>query len=403
MLAPLSGIKVVELSNWLAAPGAAALMRDMGADVIKIEPPGGDAFRHFDISSLGYDFDFDINYAFEADNRGKRSVTVSLDRPGGPELVKRLCDDADVFITNLIQPRRERYGLGADALRERIPRLIYVSLSGYGTRGPDAARPGFDYAAFWARSGIMGALGEPSAPPPLCRGGQGDHTTSLNLLAATLAALRLRDASGQGQTVEVTLQGTGMWTIGTDLSAALIARRQPARHDFAQPSNPIWNSYETRDGRWILLVMPQPDPYWPRFCESIGESAWARDARYDSVQKRRDQSALLTRTIADRVLGQDLDYWRARLDEFGIIWAPVASIPEVVADPQPREMGAIGHIDHPTAGRFETLNTPFTIEGADIAIRGPAPQPGEHTYEVLAELGVGDDELARLAADGVLG
>ena len=140
------------------------------------------------------------------------------------------------------------------------PRVVYASFSGYGTRGPDENRPGFDYAAFWARSGLMGLLGEPPSPPPLCRGGQGDHTTALNILAAVLAALRLRDQTQAAQHVEVTLQGTGMWTLGGDLQAALVAREQPTRHERTHPANPIWNSYRAGDGAWLLLVMPQPDP-----------------------------------------------------------------------------------------------------------------------------------------------
>jgi crotonobetainyl-CoA:carnitine CoA-transferase CaiB-like acyl-CoA transferase len=236
--APLQGIRVLEVANWLAAPSAAALMADLGADVIKVEPPGGDVFRGFVLRSLGYDFDFATNYAFELDNRGKRSITVALDQPGGPELVRRLAGEVDVFITNLVQARREKYGLSYEQVAALNERLIYVSFSGYGTRGPDASRPGFDYAAFWARGGIMGLMGEPPSPPPLCRGGQGDHATALNLLAAVFAALRLRDMTGEGQHVETTLQASGMWTLGSDISAALVARQQPARHVRTAPGNP---------------------------------------------------------------------------------------------------------------------------------------------------------------------
>jgi crotonobetainyl-CoA:carnitine CoA-transferase CaiB-like acyl-CoA transferase len=248
MVAPLDGIKVVEVANWLAAPSAAALMRDMGADVIKVEPPGGDVFRRFDLRAIGYDHDFPLNYAFELDNRGKRSIAIALDRPGGAELVHRLCARADLFVTNLTQPRRERYRLTEEAVCAVNPRIIYTSLTGYGTHGPDAERAGFDYAAFWARTGIMGTLGEPPSAPPLCRGGQGDHTTALNVLAAALAALRLRDRTGRGQHVEVTLYGTGIWPIGADFSAALVARQHPRRHDRSAPANPIWNCSPTPTG-----------------------------------------------------------------------------------------------------------------------------------------------------------
>ena len=404
MTAPLTGIRVLEVANWLAAPAAGALLADLGADVIKVEPPGGDVFREFLLRSMGYAHDFATNYAFQLDNRGKRSVTVALDQPGGPALVRRLAARSDVFLTNLIQQRRVRYGLTWEDVRAVSPRVIYASFSGYGTRGPDENRPGFDYAAFWARSGLMGLLGEPPSPPPLCRGGQGDHTTALNLLAAVLAALRLRDQTGEAQHVEVTLQGTGMWTLGGDLQAALIAREQPARHVRSQPANPIWNSYQAGCGAWLLLVMPQPDPvYWPRFCAMIGRVEWTDDPRYRTLYDRRARTQELTRAIEARFAAHDLAHWAARLDEHGLIWAPVAKLTDVIDDPQAREMGWFTTLEHPTLGRFETLDTPFKLYGADVGARGPAPEAGAHTFDVLTELGVSDDELARLAVDGVIG
>jgi crotonobetainyl-CoA:carnitine CoA-transferase CaiB-like acyl-CoA transferase len=400
---PLEGIRVLEVANWLAAPAAAALMADLGADVVKVEPPEGDAFRAFQVGSLGYAHEFAGNFCFEVDNRGKRSITVALDKPGGTELVLRLARDADVFLTNLVQPRREKYGLAYEDVRAVNPRLIYASFSGYGARGPDRGRPGFDYAAFWARSGLMGLLGEPPSPPPLCRGGQGDHTTALNLLAAVLAALRLRDRTGQGQHVEVTLQGTGIWTLAGDFQAALVARENPSRHVRTRPANPIWNSYQAADGLWVLLVMPQPDPYWPKFCAAVGKPEWATDARYDGLAKRREHSADLTRQIDALFAQHPRAYWAERLDAHGLIWAPVATLTDVVDDPQVREMGWFAEIESPRLGRFETLGTPFKLYGADVGPRGAAPAPGEHTFEVLSRAGLTDDELAQLAEDGVIG
>ena len=401
MTRPLAGIRVVEAATWLAAPAGAALLADLGADVIKIEPPGGDPWRHFDLRSMGFEHEFAINYGFELDNRGKRSITVALERPGGPELVRRLCAGADIFVTNLM--RRERWGLDAETLRAANPSLIYAAVSGYGEEGPDADRAGFDYAAFWARSGIMALSGEPPSPPAFCRTGQGDHATALNLLSAILVALRTRDLTGEGQSVEVSLLQSGMWTTGADVAAAAVSGEQPGRYDREQPWNPIRNSYRTRDGRWLLLAMTQGDRFWPRVVELLGSPEWALDPRFETLAGRKQHAQELRPRIEALFAEADLAEWGPRLDAAGLVWAPVATLEEVLADPQVEANAMLAELEHPTAGSYRTLATPFTVSGAEAEPRGPAPPPGEQTGEILEELGLDAEEVARLAADGVLG
>ena len=404
MVAPLEGIRVVEVANWLAAPSAAALMADLGADVIKVEHPGGDAWRTTLMRGQKADFDpeTDVDAAFELDNRGKRGVALSLDRPGASDVVRRMIAGADIFITNLTAPRIERYDLSYETLQRIHPRLIYVVLTGYGTRGPDRAKTAFDYSAFWSRSGIMSLIGEPGGPPMPCRPGQGDHATALNLLAGALAALRLRDLTGEGQYVEATLQRTGAWTIGSDVSAALITERQPQRIDRAQPGNPLFNSYQTADGRWLMLVMPTGDRYWAPTCRALQRADLLADDRYATLLGRAEHSAALTSEIASTFRSRPLAEWIPLLDAEALTWAPVAELPELIADPQMAEMNAWSVIDGPK-GRFRTLNTPFEIAGADVGPRGPAPATGQHTHEVLSEIGLTDGEIAALAERGALG
>ena len=205
-------------------------MADLGADVIKVEPPGGEVMRGVLSGPL--------NYLFELENRGKRSITIDLNRPGGPELVHELLARADILLTNLITPRLRKYGLMPEDALATNPRLIHLSVTGYGIHGPEADRPAFDYAGFWARSGIMSVIGHPGRPPVISRVAQGDHTTGINALAATLAALRIRDATGEGQVVEVALQQTGVYTIATDVARVLVEGRQPTRFDRTAPPNP---------------------------------------------------------------------------------------------------------------------------------------------------------------------
>lgn len=398
-LAPLDGIRVLEVASWLAVPSCASLLSDMGARVTKVEPPGGDAYRNLFASLMGPDF---VHPTFEFDNRGKRGVAVDLEHPEGPGLVLALARDVDIFLTNLTRPRLERYGLTDKHIRAVATRSVYVVLSGFGLTGPDSERQGFDQSAFWARSGAMSLSGEARDAPSLCRGGYGDHTTALNLLAATLAALRLRDQTGESQVVEVTLQRTGVWCLAGDVTTTLFTRSQPVRHSTDRPPNPIWNYYRTRDGRWLLLCMPMPLAYWSRFSELVGHPEWAEDARFQSVAGLLTNGPQVVPAVRETIATEDLAEWGRRFDQAGLIWAPVAEMPEVIEDPSLRENGAFSLIAHPRAGAIETLSAPFDIRGAGIEVRGPAPELGQHTREVFGELGLPPERLDDLVARGVL-
>jgi crotonobetainyl-CoA:carnitine CoA-transferase CaiB-like acyl-CoA transferase len=400
MVAPLTGIRVIEVANYIAGPSVGGLLSDLGADVIKVEPPGGDVMRG-SRSSSG-DTGATVNLFFEQENRGKRSITIDLDTPDGPELVHQLLSKADVFLSNLIAPRLERFNLGPEAVHRRNASVIYVSVTGYGLRGPDAGRAAFDYAAFWARSGMMSLIGHPGDAPVLSRVGQGDHTTGVTALAGVLAALRLRDQTGEGQVVEVSLQRAGVYTIATDVTKALADGKQPSRMDRTRPTNPLFNTYQAADGRWLMVVHMTPDPYWARFCNAIGLPQWGEDARFTSMSKRAGHTALLATGIQERIGSAEFGHWARVFDEHGLIWAPAADLPEVISDPQLRAVGAFETTSHPS-GDFETVAVPFAIWNADVGARGLAPQPGEHTLQVLREIGLDDEQIAALAAGGVLG
>jgi crotonobetainyl-CoA:carnitine CoA-transferase CaiB-like acyl-CoA transferase len=396
MTAPLSGIRVVEAANYVAGPSAGGLMADLGADVIKIEPPGGEVVRGVQAAGPG-------EWVFTLENRGKRSVTVDLAAPGGPELVHELLAHADVFLTNLIAPRLRKYRLMPADVHAVAPRVVHVSVSGYGITGPESDRPAFDFAGFWARSGIMGVVGHPGQPPVLSRVAQGDHTTGVTALAATLAALRLRDLTGEGQTVEIALQHTGVYTIATDVARALVDGKQPPRFDRERPSNPLFNTYETADGEWVMLVHMTPDPYWPRLCAALDEPGWATDARYTTMASRAEHGPALFPHIQGHFHEHPLAYWSERLDAHGLIWAPMVTLPEVVRDPQLHHRGAFPAVPGREEG-FRTVAAPFYFHDPDASRpRGPAPEAGEHTFAVLTELGFSEERISALAAAGVLG
>jgi len=397
---PLDDLKVVEVANWLAAPGAAAMMADMGADVVKIEPPNGDFYRGYQVFQRG---NGGVNFNFELENRGKRSVTVDLREHAGAEVVLRLCRDADVFLTNLVPERYERYGLTYDAVREANPRIVYAAVTGYGTRGANANKPGFDASAFWAASGIMGLMGEAGANPVHSRGGQGDHPTGVIALAGILAAVHMRDRTGEAQFVDVTLQRSGLWTIAADMQQYLAGLGERTKQDRTKQGMVSWNSYRTSDDRWVMLVMNDPPRYWDRFARCMGHEDWVGDSRYTTTPQLLDHGAALIPELDAIFAEHDLAYWSARLDEYECLWAPAQSIPEVAADPQLREMGAFATVERPDGSSYETVATPFEILDADVRPRGPAPDVGAHTHEVLSEAGFSSDEIAALAEQRVFG
>jgi crotonobetainyl-CoA:carnitine CoA-transferase CaiB-like acyl-CoA transferase len=399
MEGPLTGVRVLEVANWLAAPAGCALLADFGADVVKVEPASGDPYRGLRPRAAGYDFDF--NVSFVADNRGKKGMTLNLDRPAAREVIYRLVKDVDVVVTNLLPHRRQRYGLTYDDLTDHRPDLIYVSVTGYGSEGPDRDRPGYDYAAFWARSGIMGLLGEPTDPPPPQRPGMGDHTTALLIAGSVAMALLDRQRTGKGQVVDVSLHNTGLWVLGNDVQAALMGA-DVRRASRASVPNPIWNSYCTRDGRWLMLVMLVADMYWPGFCRAIAREDFEHDPRFATLASRYENREELIALLDELFAQRTLEEWAPLLDAYNLIWAPALTVREAVADAQSRARGAFAKIEHPEAGEIEVVDTPVKFSRARVGVRGPAPELGQHTEEILLEAGYGWDEIGKLREDGVI-
>ncbi len=402
MTAALEGITVLELANWVAAPSCAALMADLGADVVKVEPLAGDSMRGKLRQPALPDDAPRTDFPFHLDNRGKRSVAVDLADARGAELVVDLAQHADVLVTNLLPARLERFGLGPEQVRAANPRLVYGLVTGFGSEGPEADRIAFDLTAFFGRAGIMSLVTEPDQPPPAFRPGQGDHATGLALLSAVLAALLQRERTGQGQVVETNLLHVGAWTIGCDLGAALVDRRQPTPRGRHEPISPLNTRYRCQDGAWINLAAHDQSA-WPRFCREVGLDDLADDERYDTARKRFQHGPELVARLDEQFATAPVDHWAPRLDAAGVLWDRVATLPELLEDPQARAAGLFGEIDHPEVGRFETLTAPLTMHAGQVAVRGPAPEIGEHTREVLAGFGIPADRIEQLTASGVVG
>lgn len=404
MAGALSGVKIVELAIWAAAPAGGGIMADWGAEVIKVEDPhGGDPFRAFLSTGVGASQASSINGYFESDNRNKKSVTVDVHEKEGQEVVYRLVEQADVFLTNLRPAALERFGMTYAALKARNPRIIYVGVTGYGPVGPERDRAAFDYAGFWARAGMMATIGEPDAPPAGQRPGMGDHTTSIAVAGATAAALFARERTGQGQEVQLSLYRTGVWVDSMDIQSALISRQNVPRLSRKTVGNPLFNSYQAKDGKWFQLVNLQSDRHWPAFCEVIERPDLLRDARFADAATRREHGGALVAILDVIMLTKTRVEWGTLLDAAGVFWAPVQTVEDVINDPQAKANGAFVPVQISSGEKIELVATPvdFSVTPADT--RTGAPELGQHTEEMLLDYGYSWEDLAQLRERGVIG
>jgi len=383
MAGPLEGIKAVELGVWVAGPAAGGIMADWGADVVKIEPPTGDPARLFG-RMIG--LDDGSNPPFEMDNRSKRSIVLDLTTDGGQATARQLISSADVFITNVRPDALHRLGLDYPSVAELNPRLVYGLITGYGETGPDANRPAYDVAAFWARSGVADLLTKPGDTPPFQRGGMGDHLTGMTLAAAINAALVSRARTGEGQLVSTSLYRQGAYTVSFDLNTFLLSGRPIAIGQRESMGNPCMNNYVAADGRRFWLVGLEADRHWPALCRAVGRPEWLSDNRFTTARDRarnsRELIAALDVIFGSRTLAEWSEAFAAEPELF---WSPVNSMEDVLGDEQFYAAG--GLVDVPDGdGSLPMVATPADFHGTPWAPRWAAPKLGEHTEEILAEL-----------------
>jgi crotonobetainyl-CoA:carnitine CoA-transferase CaiB-like acyl-CoA transferase len=391
-MGPLQGIRVVELGVWVAGPAAGCLLSDWGADVIKIEPTlVGDPARTFS-RMLGGDLPF--NPPFEMDNRGKRSIALDLRTEEGLALGMELLADADVFVTNVRTKALDRLGIGFEQVAERFPRLVYALITGFGTEGPDKDRAAYDIAGFWARSGIAHMLTQPGSHPPFQRGGMGDHGTGLAAAGAICAALFARERSSKGQLVTTSLLRQGIYTLSFDLAIASRYGMGLAVGERASMGNPLINNYHDKNGRWFWLVGLEGDRHWPSLARAVGHPEWIDDERFNTLLKRSEYATELIAMLDEIFATKTREEWGEIFDaQEALWWAPVQSLEEVLVDEQVHACGGLCEVPD---GDSTTLlpATPADFHGTPWAPTSMAPSLGQHTDEILEELGRGGDIVA---------
>ena len=396
MTKPLDDITVIEIDNWMAAPSAGAILADLGANVIKIEPPAGDPMRDFGRPVKIDDPIKDHDFQFDVDNRGKKSILMDLTQDAAIDIVKKLCQDANVFMCNLLPIRQEKFGLDPKSLLEVNASIVHATLTGYGTKGPDAWRPGYDVTAFFGRSGIYDSMREgDDGIVPMARPAQGDHTAGLALVGAILAAIRQVDRTGEGQVVETSLYETAVWTQATDYSIAVVDQAPVRRRSRVQQLSVTANRFPCGDGKWIVLNMPEPF-WWPRFCEALSKPEWINDERYAEARDRYRCMDEMVPMIDAVLMQKSRDEWGEIFDEHGIIWGPVLAIHEVTSDPQAEAINLFPTMTAEGLGDYRTIRNPMNFHTIDVTPDVPAPAAGQHTEEVLAGLGFSAAEIANL-------
>jgi crotonobetainyl-CoA:carnitine CoA-transferase CaiB-like acyl-CoA transferase len=397
----LDGVRVVEMGLWVAGPSAGGILADWGADVVKVEMPTGDPMRTL-YSALSGSKETRCP-PFDLHNRGKRSVAVDVNHPRGRDAVDRIVANADVFLTNMRPQFRRRAGLDHERLLADHPRLVYAMLTGYGLEGPDKDAPGFDMAAFSARSGVSWRATPPGGVPPTLPGGMGDNVTAIALVAGILAALLERARTGNGQLVSTSLMRTGLFCTSMELTAFLALGKvtpPPAR---TRPQNPLMNAYQGSDGKWFWLIGAEADRHWKPIADALGVGDLVDDERFRTSRDRRRNAEALVAIFDDIVARRSRDEWAAIFARHGVWWAPVNSFEDLLVDPQASACGAF--VDMPSMADDGTtqrsLATPVDFGGPAPAPHAP-PALGGDTDAILREAGLDEADLAALKKDGVV-
>ena len=392
-----SGLKVVDFSTFIAGPGAAVILSDFGAEVIKVEPPQGDAWRAG--NKLPIEPIADEPYQWHLSNRNKRGITLDLKSPSAHTVLFELANWADVFIVNTPHDARQHLGLEYDQVSGWNPRLIYADLTGFGEKGPDAGLPGFDLTAYWARSGLLSLTRDAGAPPTWPVSGSGDNATAVGIYSAIVTALYRRERTGEGSYVSTSLLASGVWAASVMVGGALAGAKQPAMHDRAHPANAGANVYRSSDDRWFVLAL-QPNKI-VNFLKAVDRTDILTDPRFSDPAKLAANMAELTAIFDALFAAQPMAHWSAIFAEVNVTFGVVNGPEDVINDPQLIDNDIVVPLEG--AGKLtQTISSPFKVHGVDKVPARRGPALGEHTDEILGELGFDAKSIASLREAGAI-
>ena len=404
MSQPLDGIRVLEWGPFFAGPATAAILGDMGAEVIKIEEPGvGDPVRGvYRVSGMPIDLPGDRNVVWEISGRNKQSVAVDISKEAGRDVVYRLIKDTDVFVTSYRQAVVDKLGMDYTTLCQFNNKLIYCRVSGYGAKGPLSNLGAFDFA-IQGYSGMMTCMGEPDGDPTLLHYGALDQATSTVAAFQIVTALMVRERQGMGQELHTSLLGTGMWLLYQNICVALLTGQDTPRHSRVASPNPLRNFYRCADGKWVICCHIPPSRYWHAFCEALGITDIELDSRFNDDTSREKNAAELV-ALLDRVfVSKPAKEWLRIFSAKDLILSPVNSSLDLIQDEQVIANDFIVDFDHPVMGKVGFPGLPFSFSKTPGGPRSAAPELGQHTEQVLIDVaGYTWDELSELRKQEII-
>jgi len=405
MQGAMEGIRILEVAQWWFVPAAGAVCADWGADVVKIEHPVlGDGQRG--LAAMGFkSTEGNVDFMMQQSNRGKRSVGLDIATDGGRELLYKLVETSDVFLTNFLPDARERLKITVEDIRKVNPRCIYVRGTGHGPKGPDAGKGGYDATAFWSRGGIAHALTPAGMETPIMqRAAFGDGIGAMTIAGGIAAALLRRERTGVAGVVDVSLLNTAMWVLSPDVVGSKLVQRAggvtPVWSRKSAP-NPAGNSYQTKDGRWLLLMMLQADKHWPDLCRHLGKPEWASDERSKDFPARLANREAIIADMDAIFATKTLAEWCQHLAGMEGPWAPMQSALELYEDPQVVENGYLREVDRGDGIKFKLVASPVQFDEQPLPV-GTSPEMGAQTDEVLMELGYEMEQLLEYKAAGAI-
>jgi formyl-CoA transferase len=393
------GLKVLDCASFIAAPAAATVLSDFGAQVIKIEPPGsGDPYRNLP-NLPGYPHS-PHNFAWMLESRNKRSLALDLAKPEAQAVLHRLATEADVFITNFPPPVRERLGMTYATLAPLNERLIYASFTGYGEKGEEANKPGFDSNAYWARSGLMDLVrADENTSPARSVAGMGDHPCAMALYGAIVTALYKRERTGKGSHVRSNLMANGIWANGILAQAKLCGAKFSERRPRERALNAVTNHYRCRDGRWLIISLLSEDRQWPTLARCLGHEDLVSDPRFANRRDRHAHSLELIKIFDGIFATRDLAEWRKILDGNGLVFGVVGILDDIPTDRQMIENEVLVPFENET---MLTVNSPIWIDGSPKVPPRQPPGIGQHSDEVLREAGYDEAAIRHLRSSGAV-